>query len=105
MATKKDILDRKKEVTDKISTQVRTIAAGLIVFTWSVYSSTEHGMASAMKSVLTPLLLVIDLLCVFALSADFLQYMSSWLTTDKALKDSENISQDDYTYDDEWISY
>ena len=100
MATQKDLIDREKEVTDKISAQVRTIAAGLIIFTWGIFNSTEATLAAEMKRVLVPLLLVVDILCILALGADFLQYV--FVTVGKAFN---NPVGTEFAYDDEWTSY
>jgi hypothetical protein len=102
MATQKDLIQRETEVTDKISTQVRTIAAGLIIFTWGIFNSSEGTLASGMRRMLIPLLLIVDVLCILALSADFLQYIFAKITVDKAFN---NIVNDGYAYDDEWTCY
>jgi len=105
MATQNEILAREKDVTDKISTQVRTIAAGLIVFTWSIYNASEHTLAAGMKNVLAPLFLVVDILCIGALLADFLQYVFAKVSVESSLNEPIDAKNDVYGYNDEWISY
>ncbi len=105
MATQLEILAREKDVTDKISTQVRTISVGLIVFTWSIYNASEHTLASGMKSVLAPLFLVVDFLCIGALFADFLQYVFAKVAVENSLNQPIDAKNDIYGYNDDWISY
>jgi hypothetical protein len=105
MATQNEILAREKDVTDKISTQVRTISAGLIVFTWSIYNAADNTLAAGMKNVLAPLFLVVDILCIAALSADFLQYVCAKVSVENSLNQPMDAAKDMYGYDDEWLSY
>ena len=105
MATQNDILAREKDVTDKISTQVRTIAVGLIVFTWSIYNASDHTLAAGMKTVLAPLFLVVDIFCIGALLADFLQYVFAKVSVENSLNEPIDAGADIYGYNDEWISY
>jgi hypothetical protein len=105
MATQNEILAREKDVTDKISTQVRTISGGLIVFTWSIYNSSEHTLAAGMRGVLAPLFLVVDFFCIAALSADFVQYVCAKLSVESSLNQPIDAANDLYGYNDEWISY
>jgi len=105
MASEKDILDREKEVTDKISTQVRTISVGLIVFTWSIYNAAEHTLAAGMKRVLSPLFVVVDILCVLALGADFLQYVCAKVAVENSLNEPMDRANNLYGYKAAWLSY
>ena len=105
MATLKEVLERKKEVTDKISIQVRTISAALIVFTWSIFSSVDSSKAAEIRKVFTPFLLLIDIFAILALAADFLQYVCAQRVVENALSVPESKSSGNYLYDDEWPSY
>jgi len=105
MATQNEILAREKDVTDKISTQVRTISVGLIVFTWSIYNSAENTLAAAMRNVLAPLFLVVDILCIAALSADFIQYVCAKVSVENSLNQPIDAANDVYGYHTGWLSY
>jgi len=105
MATQNEILAREKDVTDKISTQVRTISVGLIVFTWSIYNAADHTLAAGMKRVLAPLFLVVDILCIAALSADFIQYVCAKVSVENSLNQPIDAANDVYGYHTGWLSY
>lgn len=104
MASKQDVLDRQKEVTDKISTQVRTIAAGLIVFTWGIYTGTADITVELAKK-FSPLLIAVDALCVAAILADFLQYLCAYQVVKDALHKLRAGNLQDVKYDDTTLTF
>lgn len=79
----KDLLDRQREVTDKVSTQVRTLAIGLIAFTWTALT-TDTPTVKAMAALVWPWLLLIAGFCFAALLADYGQYVCARLVVDEA---------------------
>jgi hypothetical protein len=109
VATEADLIAREKDVTDRISTQVRTLAAGLIVFTWSIFNSADATFSAAIRKGMTPFLLLIDLFAIFALILDVGQYMlaemvinESWAKPVKAATETEPAV---YTFNDKGIPY
>lgn len=109
MATEADLIAREKDVTDRISTQVRTLAAGLIVFTWSIFNSTEGTFSAAIRKGMTPFLLLIDLFAIFALVFDVGQYMLAEMVIDeswaKPVKAATETAPAEYTYYDKTTIY
>lgn len=99
----KDMLDRKKEITDKLSTQVRTIALGILIATWGLLTNSNPQTEILVKSFL-PAFTLIDLCAVLALLFDFVQYVCSYEVVSKALKtrDTETQLGD---YDDQSSSF
>ena len=102
MATEADLIAREKDVSDKISTQVRTLAAGLIVFTWSIFNAADGTFSAGIRKGMTPFLLLIDLFALFALAFDVGQYIfaqlvinESWAKPVKAATETEAAQ---YTY-------
>src|ERR1700754_1537847 len=104
MASKQDVLDRQKEVTDKISTQVRTIAAGLIVFTWGIYTGTADITVELTKK-FAPLLITVDLLCIAAILADFLQYLCAYQVVKDAMGRMRAGNLQDVKYNDTALTF
>lgn len=95
----KDILERQKETSDKISTQVRTIALGVLALTWGTVTNTS-AIAQEITTHFLPALLLADLFAIFALMFDFAQYACSYQVARDAYvnRDRETNLGD---YDDE----
>ena len=106
MLEKCKIQDELNFVTDKLSSQVRTTAAGALALAWGLLVG-ESPTAKAVASDLRWSLLVVGGLAVLALFVDFLQYFSGYLNTQRALrsvvkdKDGKEVGQ----YDDTALSY
>lgn len=96
----KDIIAEKGFVTDRISTQVRIIAIGLLATTWSLLV----GQVNALKDVLQCSqvhFILISIIAIMALVLDFLQYKFAYLNIDKKIKsmNDKKISEADYEED------
>jgi hypothetical protein len=70
-------------VTDKVSTQVRTLAIGLIAFTWTALT-TDTPTVKAMAALVWPWLLLMAAFCFAALLADYGQYVCARMVVDEA---------------------
>jgi hypothetical protein len=88
-------------VGDKISTQVRTIAVGLLALVWLVLTGGDHA-PSLLGTPSRPLLVFVALLCILTLVFDYLQYLCGWLSSDAVRKkaDAESLDETSFNYDD-----
>src|SRR5205823_9192939 len=79
-------------VTDKISTQIRTLGLGLLAFTWGALVS-QAQIARDLTAARKWQLLIISLLAIVGLLADFLQYVFGYRVILAAIKrmDREKI--------------
>ncbi len=73
MATKNNVLDRKKESSDKISAQVRTLGVGILALTWGLLAS-DSAIAKQMATTLRMPLLRAGTLAVLVILLDYMQY-------------------------------
>jgi hypothetical protein len=112
VVTKKDVLDRRKEMSDKISTQVRTLSVGLLAFTWGLLVS-DSALAKEMTASLKWHLLVIGGMAIVVVLLDFLQYSFGHEVALKLLRQMEvsKAKEGEYNYDDplwrlqNWLFY
>jgi hypothetical protein len=100
MATEKEVLERKKETSDKVSTQVRTMGLGLLAFTWGLIIS-DSPLAKAIAETLKWHLLVIGFLSILTVFLDFLQYVVGYQVALRLLRSMEARGADtgDYNYE------
>jgi hypothetical protein len=98
MASEKDILDRRKEMSDKISTQVRTLGIGLLAFTWGIVVS-DSAVAKGIAADLKWHLLLIGCLAIVVILADFLQYACGHQVALRTLRKMEADGKDSAEYD------
>ena len=98
MASEKDILDRRKEMSDNISTQVRTLGIGLLAFTWGLVVS-DSAVAKSITSDLKWHLLLIGCLAIVVILADFLQYACGHQVALRTLRKMEADGKDSAEYD------
>jgi len=104
MASKTDILKELDFVTDKLSTQVRTTALGVLVFAWGLLveqSTVARSVASEMKWHL----LGIGGTAILAMFLDFLQYVSGYINARRAYKRMTKLGRSDVKFEDYNISY
>lgn len=71
-----------------VSSQVRSISIGILALTWLFLSGTQPTISSKFASDTTQLL-IIAILCLLALTFDFLQYIFALLETDSAINEAE----------------
>lgn len=98
MASEADILARKKDMSDKISTQVRTLGVGVLALTWGIMVS-DSTIAKEMTSRLRVPFLVIGTLAVLVILLDFLQYVVGYEVARRLLRDMEARKATEGEYD------
>ena len=96
----KDFISEKGFVTDRISTQVRIIAIGLLATTWSLLI----GQVNILKDIFQcsrAHFILISIIAIITLVFDFLQYEFSYLNIDKTIKAMNNkkLMKADYEED------
>ena len=98
MATEKEVLERKKDTSDKVSTQVRTMGLGLLAFTWGLIIS-DSPLAKAIAETLKWHLLLIGFLSILTVFLDFLQYVLGYQVALRLLRSMEARGADTGDYD------
>jgi hypothetical protein len=98
MASEADVLARKKDMSDKISTQVRTLGVGILALTWGLAVS-DSAIAKEMTSKLRMPLLWTGTLAIGVILLDFLQYFCSHEVARLLLNRMERDKVKDAEYD------
>jgi len=99
------ILERQKETSDKISTQVRTIALGVLALTWGTLTNSSATAEEITKHFL-PMLLLADLFAILALIFDFAQYACSYqVARDAYLNRDRETNLGDYDEESEFFKW
>jgi hypothetical protein len=104
VANKKDVLERLHFVTDRLSTQVRTLGLGILAVTWGVFigdSPTAKDMSHGLK---VPLLLA-GAGSILAMLLDFLQYVAGYLDAQTTLRTLEHSDKEDVKFDPHRLTY
>ncbi|HEY0263940.1 MAG TPA: hypothetical protein VGC07_05405 [Granulicella sp.] len=94
----KDVWARKREVTDKISTQVRTISAGMVLFAWSVMSASANTMLAKIADREGSWVSLVALFAIFALVSDYIQYVLGLRVTDITLAHPKDAAKTKYEF-------
>lgn len=82
MPSAKELIDELHFLSDRLSTQVRTVALGLLALSWGLLlgeSRTAVEAAEAMKRGL----LIIGVMAILTMFLDFLQYVCGYLDTNR----------------------
>ena len=77
MVTREKIMDQLDWLTDKLSTQVRTVALGVLALSWGLLVG-ESSAAKAVNDVHRNQLLFVGLLAVLVMFCDYLQYLAGY---------------------------
>jgi hypothetical protein len=104
MPKKSAILEELNFLTDQISTQIRTVALGVLVLTWGLLigeSQTIRSLGAAAK----PQLLVTGGAAILTMFLDFLQYAAGYVNAKDVLARMERDHLDDAPYDYKSWSY
>jgi len=97
-----DVYKRLDEVSTIISTQVRTLTAGLLALTWLFLAS--GGDAPELPIVEDKRqLLLIAALCIASLLLDLLQYQFRYQTAFRAKEVAERARSSTATYKKDWL--
>lgn len=96
-------------VTDRISTQVRLIAIGLLATTWSLLIGDINILKNIIKCFRSHFIMI-GTIAIVTMTFDFLQYLFSYLAINKTLSrmGEEGLKESDYNYSDafyKWSNY
>jgi hypothetical protein len=100
MASKNDILKELDFVTDRLSTQVRSVALGVLAFSWGLIVS-DSRVAQDLRELLIKNLVGIGAAAIVVMLFDFLQYLAGYSNTMKAYKEMESLRTDHAEYDED----
>jgi uncharacterized membrane protein len=98
MAAKDKIIADLDFITDRISTQVRTVSLSVMATVW-LFAVGGKDTPVLPKAPDKNLLLIAGGLCLLALLVDYLQYVAGYLGTRKILAAGEKAGQTDFKYD------
>jgi hypothetical protein len=95
-----EIILEKNDVTDRISTQVRIIAVGLLATTWSLLIGKVNIFINTIQSYRVHFILI-SIISVIVLMFDFLQYECKYLNIKKKIKlmNDKDLTKADYDED------
>lgn len=106
MATEQEVLARKKEISDRISTQVRTLALSFIAVAWLFLVPTKDGPPVLPHAPDKLFLIGAGLTALLAMVIDFLQYVAAYQAVQQALKVTRDTKKpSDFEYDYDAIAY
>lgn len=106
MATEQEVLARKKEVSDRISTQVRTLALSFIAVVWLFLVPTKDGPPVLPHAPDKLFLLGAGLTALLAMVIDFLQYVAAYQSVQRALNVTDDTEKSpNFQYDYDAIAY
>jgi hypothetical protein len=99
MPALENIIKELEFVSDRLSSQARTIAIGLLALSWTILvgeSTTLRSLAANLR----PRLLIVAVLAISALIFDFLQYLFGYIGVNQTRKKAENAraSSMEYNY-------
>ena len=104
MATKDKIIEELLWLSDRISTQVRTLGIGLLAITWGFLIG-QPEISGPVPENLKKHLLIVGILVLCAMICDFLQYFFGYLNTKRLLNNIERENMSEITYDYTTLSY
>lgn len=99
MAQRKDVLDQLTSLSDRLSTQVRTVALGILALTWGLLV----GDSTAAKEISFHWrgnLVALGGLAVLVMFLDFLQYVAGYHNVRALQKRMEKEGLDEAKFDD-----
>ena len=89
MPTIKDIVNELQWLSERISTQVRTLGISLIAIAWGILIG-QPEIAGSIPDALKKSLLIVGILALGAMVCDFLQYFFAYLNNHRMLRKMEN---------------
>jgi hypothetical protein len=87
-------------VTDRLSTQVRQLALGVLAIVWALLVKEQAGGS---LNVSPRLLISLAGLAIVTIACDFLQYVAAYFASRRCFREFENGG--DGQFDSEWPSY
>ena len=99
MANKADVLKELGDVTDRLSSQVRTTAIAILAVAWGILIG-DSPAAKALSSERKPILVLLGIMAVLVLFLDFLQYLAGYFSTRGLLRKIEesDATEGEYNY-------
>jgi len=94
----KEVIDELKWISDRISTQVRTIGMGILAVTWGLLI-TQPQIAGPLPDNLKKNLLIIGVIALSSIFCDFLQYFFAYLNNEGLRNRIEEGNLDALDYD------
>ncbi len=94
----KEIIEELRFISDRLSTQVRMVALGLLAITWTILVG-ESSFLRKLSEGLGRSLLLVAVLSIFVLLVDFLQYVIGYIYVDKTRKAAEAKGLMEIDYD------
>ncbi len=104
MRTKAQIVEDLNWITDRLSTQVRTVALGVLALAWGLLLGDKDPAKSDVLH-LKWHLMGIGGVCVLVLVLDYLQYVAGYAETRGLLKTMESEKKENGQYDPKKLSY
>jgi hypothetical protein len=98
LASLEKIQERLSTVSDRLSTQARTLAIGLIAFFWTILTS-ESSLAKKFSQSFKTQLLGVAGLAILALLFDFLHYAVGYRYANIVRKNAEESEDKEAEYD------
>lgn len=92
-----EIIEELRFISDRISTQIRTLALGLLAIAWSILVG-DSTFLRHLSEELGKRLLLIAALSVFVLLLDFLQYVTAYIYVNNVRKKAEAAGLEEITY-------
>lgn len=84
----KEIIEELRFISDRLSTQVRMVALGLLAITWTILVG-ESAFLRKLSEEVGRRLLLIAVLSIFVLLVDFLQYVIGYTYVNRTLRRAE----------------
>jgi len=99
MQTKEKIIEELHWLSDRISTQVRTISVSLLIITWGLIIG-KPEISSPLSEGLKKHLLIVGIIALITMLVDFLQYFLGYVNTDglRKIMELEGKLEADYDY-------
>lgn len=104
MITRDRIIQDLDWITDRLSTQVRTVALGVLALAWGLLLGDKDSSKADMLH-LKWHLMVIGGFCVLVLVLDYLQYLAGYTSTRGVFRAMEAANTDKGQYDSKKFSY
>ena len=98
MPTLQDVYDRLHFVSDRLSSQVRLVALGVLALSWGLLIG-ESKTATEVAETSKDGLLFVGGLAILTMFFDFLQYVCSYLDANRVKKEGEDSHSDEVLYD------
>jgi hypothetical protein len=107
VASETEVLSRQKEVTERISTQVRTLGVSFLALVWLLLVPGKDGAPVLPHQVDKGLVGLAGAMAIAAMVLDFLQYFAAYLTVRHTLSHPVRAQDKpvDYVYDYRALRY